>query len=192
MSTKHQELTFIGLTNRYNHKIKGLENCLQLLRFLCPLQLFPQHKKKNEVHNVWKLQKKSHSILWAKRATFYTLSGQKFIENAKKWCILISKLGKMRLWRVDLTQTAMKLQFHHWHWIRSSMYSWRRSLGTVCIHPQLHHDFWRFSMRYHHRSNPRAHPLLWRAFLKFTYPPWTCMKRSITRCHKNTHEILIC
>ena len=30
MSTKHQELTFIGLTNRYNHKIKGLENCLQL------------------------------------------------------------------------------------------------------------------------------------------------------------------
>ena len=90
MSTKHQELTFIGLTNRYNHKIKGLENCLQLLRFLCPLQLFPQHKKKNEVHNVWKLQKKSHSILWAKRATFYTLSGQKFIEKAKKWCILRS------------------------------------------------------------------------------------------------------
>ena len=34
-------------------------------------------------HSVWKSQKKSHSKLRVKRATFYILSGQKFIKNAK-------------------------------------------------------------------------------------------------------------
>ena len=34
-------------------------------------------------HSVWKSQKKSHIILWAKRATFYVLSGQKIKKMPK-------------------------------------------------------------------------------------------------------------
>ena len=40
--------------------------------------------RKPQGHGVWKSQKKSHSTLWAKRATFFILSGQKLFKMPKK------------------------------------------------------------------------------------------------------------
>ena len=48
------------------------------------IYFLPEYSKETlRVHGVWKSQKKSHSTLPAKRATFTFLSGQKLIKNAK-------------------------------------------------------------------------------------------------------------
>ena len=52
-----------------------------------------QHKKDKEsllTHGVWKSQKKSHSTLRAKRATFTFYVDKKFIKKCQKWSIMAS------------------------------------------------------------------------------------------------------
>ena len=82
----------------------GLFVVVSWISFLVPADIIPgtiQYtitiRKKQALHAVWKSQKKSHSTLRAKRATF-KLRGQKFIKNAKNgqfWCDILRDFQTM-------------------------------------------------------------------------------------------------
>ena len=115
-------------------------------------------------HSIWKLQKKSHSTLRAKRATFFIFSGQKFIKNAKSeklncdifWWFsnTVEMLEKKRTFLLEFWIINLTL-FLNWHVpslidvecadLISNSALWPPSQLALCISIQkaIFPEFWR-------------------------------------------------